>query len=57
MTRAIQARPFDFPYDGMLGSLRTALLVIDMQQDFLSSDSYFACQATTPRRCARSFRR
>jgi hypothetical protein len=30
MTRAIEARPFDFPYDGKLDSLRTALLVIDM---------------------------
>ena len=29
MTRAIKARPFDFPYDGKLDSLRTALLVID----------------------------
>jgi nicotinamidase-related amidase len=42
MTRAIKARPFDFPYDGKLDSLRTALLVIDMQQDFLSNDGYFA---------------
>lgn len=42
MTRAIKARPFDFPYDGRLDPLRTALLVIDMQQDFLSKDGYLA---------------
>lgn len=32
----------------MIGSLRTALLVIDMQQDFLSNDSYFARQGYDP---------
>jgi nicotinamidase-related amidase len=42
MTCAIKARPFDFPYDGRLDPRVTALLVIDMQQDFLSNDGYLA---------------
>jgi biuret amidohydrolase len=32
----------------MIGSLRTALLVIDMQQDFLSNDGYVARQGYDP---------
>jgi biuret amidohydrolase len=48
MTRAITARPFDFPYDGKLDPSRTALLVIDMQQDFLSNDGYFARKGYDP---------
>lgn len=38
----IAARPYDFPYDGALDPAATALLVIDMQADFLSQDGYFA---------------
>jgi nicotinamidase-related amidase len=49
----ILARPFDFPYDGKLVPARTALLVIDLQIDFLSETG----GATTLRRCAPSSRR
>ena len=43
MTNAfIEARPFDFPYDRRLDPASTALLVIDLQIDFLSADGYFA---------------
>jgi nicotinamidase-related amidase len=38
----IKARPFDYPYDGRLDPARTALLVIDLQVDFLSEEGYFA---------------
>jgi nicotinamidase-related amidase len=38
----IKARPFDFPYDGRLVPAQTALLVIDLQRDFLSTEGYFA---------------
>ena len=48
MIRAIKARPFDFPHDGKLDPARTALLVIDMQQDFLSNDGYFARKGYDP---------
>ena len=48
MTKAIKARPFDFPYDGKLDPQATALLVIDMQQDFLSNDGYFARKGYDP---------
>ncbi|QEX24524.1 cysteine hydrolase [Hypericibacter adhaerens] len=41
---AIKARPFDYPYDGRLDPARTALLVIDLQVDFLSEEGYFARQ-------------
>ncbi|NVN38736.1 cysteine hydrolase family protein [Komagataeibacter swingsii] len=40
----IHARPFDFPYDGNLDPGATALIVIDMQQDFLSTTGYFTRQ-------------
>jgi biuret amidohydrolase len=48
----IKARPFDFPYDGKLDPRATALLVIDMQTDFLSDEGYFAKKGydTTPLR-------
>lgn len=42
MPGVIKARPFDFPDDGPLDADRTALLVIDMQLDFLSPDGYLA---------------
>jgi hypothetical protein len=38
----IKAIPFDFPYDGRLEPRHTALLVIDLQEDFLSPTGYFA---------------
>ena len=36
------SRPYDWPLGGAWAADDTALLVIDMQQDFLSSDGYFA---------------
>jgi nicotinamidase-related amidase len=44
----IAARPFDYPYDGKLNSAVTALLVIDLQIDFLSPDGYFARKGYDP---------
>lgn len=44
----ITARPFDFPYDGRLVAAQTALLVIDLQSDFLSPTGYFARQGYDP---------
>lgn len=44
----IKAQPFDFPYDGKLDPATTALIVIDMQRDFLSTDGYFARQGYDP---------
>jgi len=44
----IAARPFDYPYDGNLDPTVTALLVIDLQVDFLSSDGYFARKGYDP---------
>jgi biuret amidohydrolase len=44
----ISARPFDYPYDGNLDPAATALLVIDLQVDFLSSDGYFARKGYDP---------
>jgi nicotinamidase-related amidase len=44
----ISARPFDFPYDGKLVPARTALLVIDLQIDFLSETGYFAVKGYDP---------
>jgi len=38
----IKARPFDFPYDGQLDPTRLALLVIDLQIDFVSAEGYLA---------------
>ena len=45
---SITARPFDFPYDGRLDPAATALLVIDLQIDFLSADGYFARKGYDP---------
>lgn len=45
----VRARPFDFPYDGRLDPATTALLVIDLQLDFLSNDGYFARKGYDPR--------
>jgi len=44
----IPARPFSFPHDGSLDPARTALLVIDMQTDFLADDGYFARKGYDP---------
>ncbi|MBE7731412.1 isochorismatase family cysteine hydrolase [Komagataeibacter sp. FXV3] len=46
----ISAKPFNFPYDGNLAAKSTALIVIDMQQDFLSETGYFAKQGYDPSR-------
>ncbi len=46
--RGIRARPYDFPYDGRLVPAHTALLVIDLQIDFLSPDGYFARKGYDP---------
>lgn len=45
---AIAAQPFDFPYDDRLDTKATALVVIDMQRDFLSLDGYLAQQGYDP---------
>jgi len=44
----IAARPFDFPYDGQLQPAKTALLVIDMQNNYLAQDGYFARRGYDP---------
>lgn len=44
----ISARPFDFPYDGKLNPKSTALIVIDLQRDFLSPDGYLARMGYDP---------
>lgn len=44
----IRAEPFDFPYDGMLDPRKTALLVIDLQVDFVGEDGYFARKGYDP---------
>jgi len=44
----IKAAPFDFPYDGNLVASATALVVIDLQQDFLSTTGYFARHGYDP---------
>lgn len=44
----ISARPFDYPYDGKLDPTKVALLVIDLQTDYLSNDGYFARKGYDP---------
>ena len=44
----IQATPFSYPYDSCLDSIRTAVLAIDLQVDFLSADGYFARKGYDP---------
>jgi len=44
----IKARPFDYPYDGRLDPARTAVLAIDLQVEFLSSEGYFARKGYDP---------
>ncbi|MCF4164324.1 cysteine hydrolase [Zavarzinia compransoris] len=48
--RQVQARPYGFPYDGPVVPARTALMVIDLQVDFLSPDGYFALKGYDPSR-------
>ncbi len=47
-TVAIKARPFDFPYDGNLDPAKLALLVIDLQIDFVSDRGYLAQKGYDP---------
>jgi len=44
----IAARPFNYPYDGRLLPSAMALLIIDLQKDFLSPDGYFAKKGYDP---------
>lgn len=44
----IAATPFDYPYDGKLVAAKTALVLIDLQRDFLSMDGYFARMGYDP---------
>lgn len=45
---SISARPFDYPYDGNLDPAVMALMVIDLQVDFLSPNGYFARKGYDP---------
>lgn len=44
----ITAHPFNYPYDGNLIAAHTALIVIDLQEDFLSNMGYFARSGYDP---------
>lgn len=44
----VTARPFGFPHEGTLDPARIALLVIDLQVDFLGLDGYFARMGYDP---------
>lgn len=44
----IKARPFDYPFDGRGDPQSMALLVIDLQIDFLSPEGYFAKKGYDP---------
>ncbi|WP_426237717.1 cysteine hydrolase family protein [Pararhizobium sp. DWP1-1-3] len=44
----ISATPFDYPYDDNLDARTTALVIIDLQEDFLSTTGYFARQGYDP---------
>lgn len=44
----IDAQPYRFPYNGRFEPARCALLVIDLQRDFLAYDGYFARQGYDP---------
>lgn len=40
MTAPIQANPYRFPFDGVIGPTDTALVIIDMQTDFCGHGGY-----------------
>lgn len=40
MTARIQANPYPFPFDGVIGPTDTALVIIDMQTDFCGHGGY-----------------
>jgi nicotinamidase-related amidase len=44
----IRSRPFDYPYDGRFSPAQTALVVVDLQVDFLAEDGYFARKGYDP---------
>ena len=44
----IHAHPFNWPYDHRLEPVRTALLAIDLQHDFISPQGYFARLGYSP---------
>lgn len=44
----IEARPFAFPHDGSIEASRIALVIIDLQRDFLAEDGYFARMGYDP---------
>jgi len=44
----IQARPFNFPYDGNFDPAATALVIVDMQEDFLGPQGFFAQKGYDP---------
>lgn len=46
--RSITARPYDFPFDGMLDPARVAVIAIDLQVDFLSPNGYLAAKGYDP---------
>jgi len=46
--RSVTARPFDFPFDGMLDPARAAVIAIDLQVDFLSPTGYLAAKGYDP---------
>jgi len=46
--RPIDARPFSFPHEGTVPAEKVALVVIDLQRDFLSEDGYFARMGYDP---------
>lgn len=44
----IAAHPFNFPHDGAIDTSRVALVIIDLQRDFLAHDGYFARMGYDP---------
>lgn len=44
----IEARPFNFPLESALVPEKTALMIIDLQHDFLSPEGYFARMGYDP---------
>ncbi len=44
----IRAQPFNYPYDEQFDPKKMALLVIDLQVDFLDEDGYFARKGYDP---------